>query len=111
MVFDYKSKPEYKLEFINYKEDTAFRVQARLEDTKTKIHFHNLHGWNPVGNPKECRDCPFSSNCSEFTSKEIRKNSWKEKQLNKIVSENEKQEIQKELDGLLAGVLEDEFTF
>lgn len=110
MIFDYKSKPDFKLEFINFQEDTAFRVQARLEDTKTKIAFHNTHGWKPVGNPKECKDCPFSDSCSEFTSKAIRKENWKKKQIAKVVSEQEKQKAQKELDDLLEGVFEEEFT-
>jgi len=112
MVFDYKKNPEYVLHHIKYDENTALRVQERLEDANAKIIAHEAEGWPEIGIPDECKDCCFSDTCSSFVTKKGNKNKWKQAEQKKIVKEEDSIQAQKEIERLLSGIFDEEnFTF
>lgn len=103
MVFDYSPDVNHELFFVPWDDTVSLYVQDRLEETISKIEEHEHYGWDPVGYPDECKECPFSDNCPNFITRKEKKAKWsrqKEKSRERIVdrqkAENEVDELIKE---------------
>lgn len=108
MVFDYKKNPGYVLHYVEYDQNTAVRVQERLQETESKLLLAESEGWPAVSLQNECNDCCFSDTCKSFTSKVLNKEKWENKQASKSEEEEDIIKAKKELDDLLAGVLDEQ---
>lgn len=104
MVFDYKPEPKYRLFHVPYTKNVALQVQERIEETISKIQYHETHGWEPVGNVDECRDCPFMLDCPSFTTRNTVKQKWAKRVKAKEERMVEQQENEKGFEDLIADV-------
>lgn len=104
MVFDYQPEPQYRLFHVPYTPNVHLQVQERIEETISKIQYHNAHGWEAVGHIDECRDCPFMLDCPNFTTKKKVREKWANRVGAKEQRMVQQHEDEKGLENLIADV-------